>query len=156
MINGSVKMLKPGAIAPDVVVYDDLKKPVHIKDLYVQGKLVLFFYPRDFSPNCTKQACLFRDSYQDFINVGARVVGISSDDDQSHQSFRKKYRLPYELYSDMDGQAAKAFGIKKTLGILPGRITFVLDKEGVCQLVFSSQMQLQKHVEKALNVLKGL
>ncbi|MGR4064868.1 MAG: peroxiredoxin [Vulcanimicrobiaceae bacterium] len=122
-----------------------------------RGKpLVVFFYPRDSTPGCTAEACSFRDAYEAFAAAGATVVGISSDDAQSHAGFAGKHRLPFRLLSDYGGAVRDAFGIPKTWGLLPGRATFVIDGDGVIRHVFNSQFQPAAHAARALEVVRGL
>jgi thioredoxin-dependent peroxiredoxin len=118
--------------------------------------VVIFFYPKDDTPGCTIQACSFRDLYQDFTDLGAEVIGISSDSEKSHQKFTKKYNLPYILLADVDKEVRKAFGVSSNLfGLLPGRATYVIDKEGVVQMVFNS-MAAKEHMSKALKTVRLL
>jgi peroxiredoxin Q/BCP len=117
---------------------------------------VLYFYPKDHTPGCTAQACAFRDAYQDFTDAGAVVVGVSSDDAATHAGFAEKYHLPFTLLSDRGGAAQKAFGVSKTLGLLPGRVTFVIDKDGVIRHTFNSQFLSTKHIGEALAALEKL
>ena len=122
-----------------------------------QGKhVVLFFYPRDDTPSCTKEACAFRDAYQDFTDAGATVVGVSSDSAASHQAFADQHRLPYLLATDKDGALRRAFGVPKTLGFLPGRVTYVIDRTGVVRLAFSAQLAADRHVREALDAVRRL
>ena len=81
---------------------------------------MLFFYPKDGTAVCTKEACSFRDAYEDFVQAGAVVIGVSSDSAESHQAFASGHRLPFVLLADADGSLRKAFGVPKTLGIMPG------------------------------------
>ncbi len=116
--------------------------------------LVIYFYPKDDTPGCTIQACSFRDQYEDFKALGAEVIGVSSDSVKSHQKFAKQYRLPFTLLSDSDKKLRKLFGVPNDLlGLIPGRVTYVADKNGIIQLVFNS-MSGKIHIEKALEILK--
>lgn len=117
---------------------------------------VIYFYPKDFTPGCTKEACSFRDSYEDFQEAGAEVIGISNDSEKSHAKFAKKYKLPFVLLSDANGRVRKKFGIKKSLlGLVPGRETFVVNAEGEIIFKFNS-LDASKHMSKALNAIKKL
>lgn len=127
---------------------------IRLVDLLGQRSLVLFFYPKDGSPICTNEVCSFRDSYEQFVDAGAEVVGVSSDSAASHQSFARQHHLPFRLISDTDGSLRKAFGVPKTVGVLPGRATYVIDKEGVLRLAFSAQFASKEHVEQALRALQ--
>jgi len=118
--------------------------------------LVIYFYPKDFTPGCTKEACSFRDRYEDFQELGAEVIGISGDSEKSHQRFAKKYNLPFTLLSDQDGKLRKQFGVKKSiLGLIPGRETFIFNAEGKLVLKFNS-LNADPHIRKALKTLKEL
>ncbi len=118
--------------------------------------VVIYFYPKDFTPGCTKEACNFRDSYEEFQDLGVEVIGVSNDSEKSHAKFAKKYKLPFILLSDANGKVRKQFGIKKSLlGLVPGRETFVLDKEGKVAFKFNS-LDASKHMSKALKVVKSL
>ncbi|KAK1302575.1 hypothetical protein QJS10_CPB12g01831 [Acorus calamus] len=123
-----------------------------------KGKpVVLYFYPADETPGCTKQACAFRDSYEKFKKAGAEVVGISGDDPESHKNFAKKYRLPFTLLSDEGNKVRKQWGVPSDLfGTLPGRQTYVIDKKGVVQLIYNNQFQPEKHVGETLKLLQSL
>jgi peroxiredoxin Q/BCP len=118
--------------------------------------VVLYFYPKDNTPGCTAQACSFRDQYEDFKDLGAEVIGISSDSIASHEKFIQKYKLPFILLSDSDKKIRNLFGVKPDLfGLLPGRVTYVADKNGIIQLVFDS-LAATNHIPKALNSIKKM
>lgn len=117
---------------------------------------VFYFYPKDDTPGCTAQACSFRDQYEDFKDLGAEVIGISSDSIDSHQNFIKKYHLPFILLSDNDKKIRTLFGVKPNLfGMLPGRVTYIVDKNGIIQLVFDSFLA-SNHIPKALETIKKI
>ena len=145
--------LKVGDVAPDFTLPDQNGKTVSLSAL--RGKnVVLYFYPKDFSIGCTKEACNFRDAYEDFTEAGAQVVGVSGDSVESHRKFIEKYLLPFTLLSDEGGDVRKLYGV--TGFLLPGRTTFVIDKIGIIRLVFSSQTDMKAHIDEALKVLKTL
>ena len=119
--------------------------------------LVLFFYPKDHSYGCTAEACAFRDAYEDFVDAGARVIGISRDTVESHAGFRNANRLNFSLLSDPDGHAAQLFGVNHSLfGLLPGRVTFVIDKKGIIRKTFNSQLKFKNHMQEALDFVKNI
>lgn len=120
---------------------------VDLQTLVGTQPLVIYFYPKDNTPGCTAQACAFRDAYEDFTAMGARVIGISSDSTESHLQFKDRHRLPFLLLTDETGDACRAFGVSR--GWLPGRVTFVLDSHGVIRHVFSSQLRIGAHIENA-------
>lgn len=148
-------MLRAGDSIPDLTL-DGPEGAVRLKDLVGQRSLVLYFYPKDDTPGCTVQACTFRDSYEEFLEAGAQVVGISSDPPSSHGGFASRHRLPFLLLSDSAESARRAFGVKSTLGLLPGRVTFVIDRQGTIRYVFSSQLRPKEHVARALEQIRSL
>ncbi|NDP26728.1 MAG: peroxiredoxin [Flavobacterium sp.] len=118
--------------------------------------VVIYFYPKDNTPGCTAQACSFRDQYEDFKDLGAEVIGISSNSVASHEKFIQKYKLPFILLSDSDKKIRNLFGVKTNLfGLLPGRVTYVADQNGIIQLVFDSLMA-SSHIPKALEIVKKI
>ena len=118
--------------------------------------VVFYFYPKDNTPGCTAQACSFRDQYEDFKDLGAEVIGISSDSVQSHEKFVKRYKLPFLLLSDNDKKLRNLFGVKTSLfGFLPGRVTYVADNNGVIQLIFDS-LVATSHIPRALKIIKKM
>jgi len=145
-----------GDLAPDFTLPGSRGKPVHLAELTASKAVVLFFYPKDDTPGCTTEACTFRDRYDAFATAGAEVVGISSDSLASHDRFAGKHKLPMTLLSDADGKVRKLFGVKSTLGLMPGRATFVIDRKGIVRHVFVSQLRAEKHVAEALRVIEEL
>jgi thioredoxin-dependent peroxiredoxin len=148
--------IREGDVAPDFTLPKQDGSPVALSALLSKGPVVLYFYPKDDTPGCTAEACSFRDSYEDFKDAGAEVVGVSSDSLDAHKAFTEKHALPFTLVSDADGDVRKLYGVKKTLGLFPGRVTFVIDAKGVVRHVFSSQLNATKHVREALDVLARL
>ena len=121
-----------------------------------RGKwVVLYFYPADDTPGCTAEACTFRDAYEDFTDAGAVVIGASGQGIASHEKFKTKHNLPFTLVADEDGTLRKSYGVKKSLGILDGRVTYVIDPEGVVRDVFSSQLRAKAHQARALEVIQA-
>jgi len=119
--------------------------------------LVLYFYPKDDTPGCTKEACSFRDAYEDFIDAGARVVGVSADTPEDHRSFKEKYHLPFDLLSDKDRNLQKVFDVPTNFfGLLPGRVTYIFDAEGTLIRKFSNQLKTERHVEESLKALEAI
>ena len=147
-------MVNVGDALPDSTLASE-SGPVKLRD-HVGKTLVIYFYPKDETPGCTKEACSFRDSYEDFTAAGAEVIGISRDDASSHAGFKSHHKLPFTLLSDPDGSVAAQWGVKKTFGLFPGRVTFVFDKAGVCKSRFESQIRVGRHVDDALALVKKL
>jgi peroxiredoxin Q/BCP len=140
---------------PDFQLPDATGKMIQISELIGKKKLVIYFYPKDDTPGCTKEACSFRDSYEDFKNFDCEVIGISSDDEQKHAAFASRHKLPFILLSDKDKVARKLFGVPNSFIFLPGRQTYVVDQNGIIRLIFNS-VSSSIHIEKALQVLKNL
>jgi peroxiredoxin Q/BCP len=147
-------VIEEGKPAPDFELESDTGETVKLSDLRGQP-VVLYFYPKDDTPGCTAEACSFRDSYEDFQEAGAEVIGVSSDSASSHEKFASRHRLPFTLLSDADGKVRKKYGVPATLGLLPGRVTFVIDRDGVVRHVFNSQLQATRHVSEALSALES-
>jgi peroxiredoxin Q/BCP len=146
--------IKPGDEAPDFVLADRTGKMVRLSEFRGRKAVVLYVYPKDDTPGCTRESCTFRDSYQDFRDAGAEVIGISSDAIESHARFAAKHHLPFILLSDQGGRVRDRYGVPATLGLLPGRVTFVIDRDGVVRRVFNSQFQPAQHVAEALETLR--
>lgn len=147
--------LKIGDKLPSFSAKDTNGNIFNSQDYIGKQPLVIYFYPKDDTPGCTAQACSFRDNYQEFKDLGAEVIGISSDTVTSHLKFKSKFNLPFILLSDNDKKLRKLFGVQNNLFIIPGRETFVIDKQGIVIMVFNS-MSSEIHITKALKVLKKL
>ena len=142
-----------GTKIPDFDCLNDEGKSVNTSD--IEGKwTVMFFYPKDESPGCTLQSCSFRDRYDQFLEQGISLYGVSSDSVKSHKRFKQRYRLQYSLLSDKGGVLAKALKLKKDFGFLRARVTFVIDPEGTIAFAHTSQLGVTGHVKKALKVIK--
>lgn len=152
-----MKKISIGSKLPEFSLPDQDGIPLNIKELMGKNNLVIYFYPKDETPGCTKEACMFRDSYEVFKEFNAEVIGISADDQSSHKSFAENHRLPFILLSDENNEVRKLFGVPSDLlGLIPGRVTYIIDKEGVVRHVFKSQMNAARHVDEALEILKKL
>ncbi|MDR6846459.1 peroxiredoxin [Flavobacterium granuli] len=148
--------LKVGDKIPNFKAKDTNGNDFDSQELIGQKTLVIYFYPKDNTPGCTVQACSFRDEYEDFKDLGAEVIGISSDGVASHQKFAQQYKLPFILLSDSDKKIRKLFGVPSGLfGILPGRVTYVADKTGTIIMIFDSMMA-KRHIPKALEAVREL
>ena len=147
---------KLNALAPDFELSTASGKKVRLSDFRGKQPVVVYFYPKDETRGCTAEACAFRDSYEDFKKEGAEVIGISSDSAESHKNFAANHNLPFILLSDDGGKVRAAWGVPPTIGILPGRVTYVIDKKGVIRLIFESQTQPTRHVEEAKTMLNKL
>jgi peroxiredoxin Q/BCP len=145
--------VRVGDKAPDFTLPNQTGQMVSLKDFLGKKSVVLFFYPKDFSRGCTNEVCAFRDSYEVFKDAGAEVIGVSSQSMSSHERFIFTFKLPFMLLSDEDGKLRKLYGVPSTLGVLPGRVTYVIDKEGIVRHIFNSQFNPEKHIEEALKAL---
>jgi len=150
------KKAEVGDKAPDFMLPNQSGTMTSLKDYFGNKIVVLYFYPRDFSRGCTDEACTFRDSYDAFVEAGAQVIGISSQSVESHDKFAMFYKLPFILLSDKGGKVRKLYGVPSTLGLIAGRVTYIIDKKGVIRHIFSSQSQPKKHIEEALRVIKAI
>jgi peroxiredoxin Q/BCP len=144
-----------GDAVPKFELKDQNDKLVAIES-FIGKPFVIYFYPKDDTPGCTAEACSFRDQYEDFREVGAEVIGISADSPESHKNFAKKHNLPFVLLSDEKNKVRKMFGVPGSMfGLLPGRVTYIIDEKGVVSHMFDSQMQATKHVKEAIEHLKN-
>jgi peroxiredoxin Q/BCP len=148
--------LQVGDRTPDFTLPSATGKNVNIKDFLGKKAVVVYFYPKDDTPGCTAESCAFRDSYEVFKEAGAEIIGISGDSVESHQQFASKYKLPFILLSDRGDKVRKLFDVPPTLFILPGRVTYVIDKEGIVRHIFNSMLDFKAHVEEALKTIKNL
>ncbi|HEY9596625.1 MAG TPA: peroxiredoxin [Cyanophyceae cyanobacterium] len=145
-----------GDTAPDFTLPSQSGESVSLKDFTGKKSVVLYFYPKDDTPGCTAEACAFRDTYEVFKDAGAEVIGVSDDSPSSHQKFAAKYKLPFTLVSDTGSKLRKLYGVPATLGLLPGRVTYVIDKSGIVRHIFNSQLNFKGHVEESLKTLQSL
>lgn len=144
-----------GRMAPEFTLPNQDGKPVSLSD-YRGRNVVVYFYPKDDTPGCTAEACSFRDSYEVFTDAGAEVIGISSDSSASHKQFASQYHLPFVLLSDEGGAVRKRYKVPASLGLIPGRVTYVIDAQGVVRHIFSSQINVERHVAESVRILKEL
>lgn len=153
-------MIQEGQPAPDFRGRTADGREIALGDFRGRGPLVLYFYPKDNTPGCTKEACSFRDHHADVEAAGAEIVGVSMDGAESHRKFAADHRLNFPLISDPDGSIAKAYGLVRLGGWIPflppKRVTFVIDREGVVRRVIASELNMDAHVDGALAALKSL
>ena len=147
--------LKIGDKAPDFSLLDEHGRPVSLKDYAGKNVVVLYFYPKDFTPGCTTEACSFRDNYKPYREKGAVVIGLSLDSVESHKKFSDKYNLPFSILSDNRKEVAKAYGVLGTGGLLAKRVTFIIDKNGTVAHIFP-KVDVTKHSEEVLQALDEL
>ncbi|MBI2126150.1 MAG: peroxiredoxin [Thaumarchaeota archaeon] len=147
--------VKVGDVAPNFSLPSQSGGTISLEDF--RGKIVvLYFYPKDFTPGCTVEARTFRDNYETFKQYGAEIIGVSSDTVGSHQAFASECNLPYQVLSDTENKVRNLYGASSTLGLIPGRVTYIIDGNGVVRHVFSSQFNPKKHIDEAIKVLKTI
>jgi peroxiredoxin Q/BCP len=146
--------VRVGARAPDFALPSQSGEVVKLGD-FLGKPVVLFFYPKDSTLGCTKEVCAFRDNFEEYRKLDAELIGISSDSVESHKAFAEKHDLPFALLSDRGGKVRKLYGVPNTLGLFPGRVTYVVDESGVVRHMFSSQFGVERHVQEAINALRG-
>lgn len=148
--------IRVGDQAPDFTLISQSGAPVRLSDRLERGPVVLYFYPKDETPGCTKEACAFRDSYEVFGEAGAEVIGVSSDSTARHAAFAGHHNLPFTLLSDESGRVRKSYGVPAVLGLIPGRVTYVIDQAGTVRHVFKSMTNIDQHVNDALTIVRQL
>ncbi|HXS61564.1 MAG TPA: peroxiredoxin [Streptosporangiaceae bacterium] len=148
--------IQVGDKAPDFTLPSQSGTRVRLQDRLGDRVIVLYFFPKDGTPGCTAEACAFRDSHEVFAEAGAEVIGVSSDSVDSHASFAGKHELPFTLLSDQGGQVRKAYGVPSVLGVLPGRVTYVIDRQGVVRHTFKSMTRIGSHIDQALDMVRQL
>jgi thioredoxin-dependent peroxiredoxin len=146
--------VKVGDVAPDFKLASNVRSEISLSEYKGSKSVVIYFYPKDETSGCTREACGFRDSYEVFKEHGAEVLGVSSDSVESHRKFAANHNLTFPLLSDPHGELRKAYGVPSSLGIVPGRVTYVIDKTGVVRGVFNSQIHPEQHIEEALKMLQ--
>jgi len=157
--NKSVSMQKisVGSVIPSFELKDQNNQLFQLNSVLGKKNLVIYFYPKDDTPGCTKEACAFRDQFEVFEDAQALIIGISAQSVESHKSFEKKHNLNFTLLSDTGNKVRKLFGVPTNFfGLISGRVTYIVNKEGKVVYMFNSQMQAEKHVEEALRILKEI
>jgi peroxiredoxin Q/BCP len=151
-----MKKIEVGDKLPIFSLYNQDGKRIDISN-YIGKPMVIYFYPKDDTPGCTKEACSFRDEYHHFTKSSVTIFGVSGDSIASHKKFQSKYRLPFDLLSDKNNTVRNLFGVPADLfGLIPGRVKYVIDRAGIVRHIFDSQMNVNKHIEEALKVLDAL
>jgi len=151
------KSLSIGDKVPEFQLLDQDGVDFNIADFVGKQAMVIYFYPKDDTPGCTKEACKFRDEFEVFSDLNVKVIGISSDDVVSHKAFAEKYNLPFSLLADTEKKVRTLFGVPTFgAGLIPGRVTYIIDKNGVIKFVFNNMSEAEKHIDKSLEILKSL
>jgi peroxiredoxin Q/BCP len=149
--------LQKGDKCPIFQLKNQFDQIVDITDYLGKKNIVIFFYPKDETPGCTKEACAFRDDFEEFLQYDCALFGISSDSVQKHLSFSQNHNLPYSLLADENKTVRKLFGVPGNLfGLIPGRVTYIINKNGIIEEVFNSQTNPIGHINSALQTLKGI
>jgi peroxiredoxin Q/BCP len=148
--------VKVGDKAPDFTLPSQMGDDLTLSEFLGKKNIVLYFYPKDETLGCTREACTFRDSYEELTNLGAEVLGVSGQSVASHKSFASHYGLPFILLSDVGNKVRELYGVPSSMGLIPGRVTYIIDKKGVVRHIFNSQTQTERHVEEAKTTLKEL
>jgi len=147
--------VKAGDPAPDFEGPTSDGSRLGLKDFVGKKNVILYFYPKDDTPGCTKEACSFRDNLQPIRDMGAEIIGVSLDSIQSHSKFTSKYGLSFPLISDKEMRIANAYGVLKDTGTSTSRVTFIIDKSGKIAKVFP-KVDVTKHTEEVVSALKEL
>ncbi len=148
--------VRVGDRAPDFALLNQSGDIVSLRDFAGRCNVVLYFYPKDFTPGCTAEAKTFSGNYDEFREMGAEVIGVSSDSVESHQGFASSCNVSFLLLSDRNGHVRETYGVTATMGLIPGRVTFIIGKDGIVRHIFSSQLNPKKHVKEALEILKSI
>lgn len=138
-------MLQPGDTAPDFTLPDQDGRPVSLSEAVAEGPVVVYFYPADFTPGCTKEACAIRDMHPDIATSGVRVLGISPQDPASHARFRDRYGLPFTLLADPEKRAVRAFGVDGPFGLGVRRATFLVNADRVIESSVVADLRIGLH-----------
>lgn len=152
-----IKNIEVGSQVPMFELMDQNGELFNLASVLGKKNLVIYFYPKDDSPGCTKEACSFRDQFEVFADADAMIIGISGQSVESHHDFAEKHKLNYTLLSDTGNKVRQLFGVPSSLfGLIPGRVTYVVNKEREIVYLFNSQIQAEKHVDEALRILQEI
>ena len=155
-LNKGGERIQVGDRVPTFTLLDQDGNKFLIEDYIGKTAMVIYFYPKDNTTGCIKEACGFRDNYESFKEIGVKIIGISSDDVKSHKAFVTKYNLPFTLLADVDNEVRERFGVPNSLfGVIPGRVSYVIDENGVVINIYESLLKPQRHIEESLDVLKN-
>lgn len=148
-----MKTIAEGAKAPDFELPDEEGTPTRLSSLLLDGPVVLFFYPAAMTSGCTKESCRFRDLAAEFARAGAQRVGISTDPVEKQKQFSEANNFDYPLLSDVDGEVATSFGVRRRMITPVKRATFVIDTDRTIRKVISSELNMDVHADQALDAL---
>jgi peroxiredoxin Q/BCP len=149
--------IQVGDKIPSFTLLNQNNQEVDINSFVGTKNIVIYFYPKDNTPGCTKEACSFRDAMQNLNNLDCEIIGISADSVSSHKAFATQYNLKFNLLSDTNNQIRKLFGVPRNLfGIIPGRVSYICDKEGIVLHIVNSQMNPDKHIQETIETLEAI
>ncbi len=148
--------VREGDRAPDFTLEAQDGRLVSLHDYFGSRNVVLYFYPKDFTIGCTAETRTFSSNYDKVGEMNAEIIGISSDSSESHSSFASECEVKFPLLSDKEGRVREMYGVRSSFWLIPGRVTFVIDKGGVVRYIFSSQINARRHVSEAIEALKAL
>src|SRR2546428_6184177 len=134
-----------GKIAPDFILPNQSGLLVRLSDFRGKKNVTLYFYPRDFTKGCQLEAVTFSENYEVFRSLNTEVLGVSVDSTESHRRFSSEFKLPFPLLSDGNNRVREAYGVSKTFGLFPGRVTYIIDRLGIIRRMFSSQCNPKRH-----------
>jgi peroxiredoxin Q/BCP len=147
--------IKIGDKVPSFTLKDQNGLDFSSQEFAGKTAMVIYFYPKDDTPGCTKEACSFRDTYSDFRDLNAKVIGISADNVSSHKKFAEKYNLPFSLLADTKNQVRKLFGVPNSmLGLVPGRVTYIVNEKGLVTGIYDNMFNSERHIKESLKALK--
>ena len=152
----SVGSLKVGDKAPDFSLQAQDGRTISLHDYAGSKNVVLYFYPKDFTMGCTAETKAFGDGYDELLGMGAEVLGVSSDTEESHGRFAQECGARFPLLADAGGRVRGLYAAKSSFGLIPGRVTFIIDKQGVIRHIFSSQIRPKQHISEAIEALKAI
>lgn len=147
-------MLSPGSAAPEFELPDETGETVSLSSMLATGPLILYFYPADFTPGCTKEACSIRDIHDDLLGVGLQVIGVSPQDGESHVRFQTQYKLPFKLLSDVDKVAVKAYDVDGPFGVGVRRVTYLIGEDGNIEDAVQADVLVGKHTDFIENAIR--
>ena len=149
-------MLEEGTVAPEFEVTLDNGEAFSLSKERGRRNVVLYFYPKDFTPGCTREACAFRDNYAEIERHDAVIIGVSTDSTDSHQKFREEHELPFPLIPDPEKRIVSLYEARGLLGLMTARVTYVIDKEGVIRAVIRHDFTVERHLPETLDALGSI
>jgi len=140
-------MLEPGDVAPEFILPDESGEDVSLLEVLHKNAVILYFYPADFTPGCTRQACAIRDMYDEIVSVGLKVIGISPQDEESHIRFKEEHNLPFTLICDTEKLAIRMYDAEGPMGFSVRRITYLVSQGQKIQSAIQANLKIAQHQE---------